>query len=798
MSDKVRIGKRIALAVLAVLGIASMASANGLQAQLHLGRMWTNPENDGAESDAIEFPAGIPKSSMSAGDFTTQQLKRNWVSHGQKSCHYLFTQDWVDPDGVNHSFMSSFYFRTGANPYPKNWGERGTNTMWNWVLPVDIKEVLRFPRPPLLYAVAAKSGGDSLASLVFFPGPDPSGAPNEIKYPTAGGTGGRPLPTVDPNLVTEEMIRTVWRYIQGAEVTRDIYGYSLGSPHQDYYLHDMYLTNNGITGRAVTSSPIDTLRNQTLKHVIWAPGQDCKDMGMSGAQQGADEELMFIEPWGAGVHTAMLSFDGDADDASVPGADWGDPGEAAYWNQLAGNGYTIYGPLFASLGPGAQLKTDDFTQPAFRVVVPEKGLDIAGTGYPMDAQQQLEWMTDGTLHQPLGTRYQDTGAYDVVQSASAAAGPTAILGFGTLAGDIDNPTNLGKHGWTLGPMDSMHVVMLLACSGLDYEVARGVGARWAQRKSANPSNPSLWMSADDIALVKTGFDSSMKAAALAWYNYYGSFASNVTQDSLNKWGLGYMSPSWHKPAQYGKFNVPDGPRPPEFLAVTRVTSPHAGIEVRWGTAAETATDQDLGTADFAGYRVYRWSTSRMAPKELIAEGPAAQFALATAKVMNGGTVPAGRVYLDTDVTPGQEYWYGVVAYDDGTANWERQGKSLPSTMWWTWSGYLFKGTVAPEASAIAERAEPGKFVLEQNAPNPFNPTTTIRFSLAKSGDAKLAIYNTAGQLVRTLVDGDTDAGVHTVVWDGADNTGRQVSSGVYVYRLVSGENHTVHRMVLVR
>jgi len=105
---------------------------------------------------------------------------------------------------------------------------------------------------------------------------------------------------------------------------------------------------------------------------------------------------------------------------------------------------------------------------------------------------------------------------------------------------------------------------------------------------------------------------------------------------------------------------------------------------------------------------------------------------------------------------------------------------------------------------ITVAAQPLKLSLEQNAPNPFNPTTALRFSTPDAGVVSLAIYDVNGRLVRTLVAGPVEAGAHEVVWDGRDALGREVSSGVYLYRLTytgrtpSEQETTVRRMVLVR
>jgi len=89
--------------------------------------------------------------------------------------------------------------------------------------------------------------------------------------------------------------------------------------------------------------------------------------------------------------------------------------------------------------------------------------------------------------------------------------------------------------------------------------------------------------------------------------------------------------------------------------------------------------------------------------------------------------------------------------------------------------------------------------LDQNYPNPFNPTTTIRFSLKRPGKVQIRIYNVRGQLVRTLVDGTRTAGeIHTVRWDGKNNARQTVSSGVYFYRITTGDFVKTKKMVLLR
>jgi hypothetical protein len=97
-----------------------------------------------------------------------------------------------------------------------------------------------------------------------------------------------------------------------------------------------------------------------------------------------------------------------------------------------------------------------------------------------------------------------------------------------------------------------------------------------------------------------------------------------------------------------------------------------------------------------------------------------------------------------------------------------------------------------------ESSNPTPTTLLPNTPNPFNPSTSIAYTLADDGLVTLRIYNALGQHVRTLVNGRTTAGMHTVTWNGRDDSGKMVASGVYLYRLVAGDRTFVKRMMMVR
>lgn len=91
---------------------------------------------------------------------------------------------------------------------------------------------------------------------------------------------------------------------------------------------------------------------------------------------------------------------------------------------------------------------------------------------------------------------------------------------------------------------------------------------------------------------------------------------------------------------------------------------------------------------------------------------------------------------------------------------------------------------------------PAKLSLDGNYPNPFNPSTTIRWAVPSPGPACIEIYNTRGQMVKQLVKTDVAAGWQNTTWDGTDSTGRAVASGVYLYRLTHAGSSLTRRMLL--
>ncbi len=115
------------------------------------------------------------------------------------------------------------------------------------------------------------------------------------------------------------------------------------------------------------------------------------------------------------------------------------------------------------------------------------------------------------------------------------------------------------------------------------------------------------------------------------------------------------------------------------------------------------------------------------------------------------------------------------------------------------------GPIPPNAPAQKRKVDIAKaagvattFELKQNYPNPFNPSTTINFRLPSDERVVLKVYNSRGQLVKSLIDRNYASGTHSVSWDGTNDRGRSVASGVYIYRIKAGKYTKSVKMNLVR
>jgi hypothetical protein len=100
--------------------------------------------------------------------------------------------------------------------------------------------------------------------------------------------------------------------------------------------------------------------------------------------------------------------------------------------------------------------------------------------------------------------------------------------------------------------------------------------------------------------------------------------------------------------------------------------------------------------------------------------------------------------------------------------------------------------------SVEVAAIPTVYALDQNYPNPFNPSTTIRYQIPTDASVNLIIYNVQGQKIRTLVSKEQKAGYYNVVWDGRNEAGQTVSTGLYLYRVQAGSFVATQKMLMLK
>jgi hypothetical protein len=238
-------------------------------------------------------------------------------------------------------------------------------------------------------------------------------------------------------------------------------------------------------------------------------------------------------------------------------------------------------------------------------------------------------------------------------------------------------------------------------------------------------------------IVPTVYDSTiLDGQKLTTFEVVGYTAANVVYASAVATG-------------YSVDNL--APSAPTGLALQSV----AGVvNISWDSPAD---------ADFKYFAVYRGVTPNF---------NAHGTPLATA---------TGTQYTDASIQLGRTYYYKLAAFDfSGNESNFTDEKSIMVTS-------------VEEGNGI-----PIEFALRQNHPNPFNSNTNITYNISTSGPIKLTIYDMLGKRVRTLADESQTPGSKSIYWDGTDDQGNTVASGIYFYRIVAGEFTETKKLLMLK
>jgi hypothetical protein len=143
------------------------------------------------------------------------------------------------------------------------------------------------------------------------------------------------------------------------------------------------------------------------------------------------------------------------------------------------------------------------------------------------------------------------------------------------------------------------------------------------------------------------------------------------------------------------------------------------------------------------------------------------------------------IYTDAEIIEGNNYYYKLTAVDD-------QGfESAPSN-----EVIAITKSIPEPGETNGDHSVIEQFDLKQNYPNPFNPTTTIDYQVAQYTNVSITIFNVLGKEVRNLVNEYKEAGNYQVVWDGRDNDGQRVASGLYFYQMTTIKYRAVKKLMV--
>jgi len=173
-----------------------------------------------------------------------------------------------------------------------------------------------------------------------------------------------------------------------------------------------------------------------------------------------------------------------------------------------------------------------------------------------------------------------------------------------------------------------------------------------------------------------------------------------------------------------------------------------------------------------------------------AENPLSDVLVTVTGVSISGTTNTWGVYSITNIPAGS---YSITATKTGYDTYTQENIIINSDETTTHNIVMAQSDSENDTILF-----PVETYLKGNYPNPFNPTTTILYDIAREGKVKIEIFNVKGQRVKSLVDGVREAGSHIVVWDGHDDIGQVMSSGIYFYRMTTDEYRNVRKMLLLK
>jgi hypothetical protein len=294
--------------------------------------------------------------------------------------------------------------------------------------------------------------------------------------------------------------------------------------------------------------------------------------------------------------------------------------------------------------------------------------------------------------------------------------------------------------WRQDPLPGSTNAVAKAMSFRSMFAAGTVGSRYAL-------NGYVWTYVGNVPAAKQSTYSFIAPTLFDSTIANGMKMTTVYVTGITNSGVVYSTPP---DSGYSVDNL--SPPPPAGFMASNV---YGGVHLGWGISP---------AKDFDHFAVYKGTTPDFDPH--------AAGAL---------TTTSDTTFVDQAVQNGATYYYYISAFD------------------FSGNESNLSNRVEIVVLGVSERSGiPTEFGLAQNYPNPFNPVTQIGYQLPKESHVTITIYNTLGVEVATVVDQNEPAGYYTITWDGKDNLGKTVGTGIYLYRMKAGSFTVVKKMVFMK
>jgi hypothetical protein len=555
------------------------------------------------------------------------------------------------------------------------------------------------------------------------------------------------LDEIDPDLPCDRMIVIRYNTSIGVSVTKKIMAFS-NTENGNYFINDYVFKNTGIYNETgdVYSQTLDSTWFYFLYRYAFG--------GVSVIDGFSSSWGAFSSTWGSSTlnHSfgedpgnpefnmrGFYSWYGPHPGSRVPrGEDWGCPNMEN--GMLGSTNFAGCVTLHADSNP--QDRTDDLFQPRTTwYISPDiEAFGTPGVGGLSDEELMLLRyliMSEGHPDQQHDEAVGDQYPSDwIVPGRNSGGGVAMGQGYGP---------------YKLEPGDSIHIVFAEGVSGISWEKACEVGANWLQWFNGT-GMPTLFMPDSSLTIDFNGYK-------WAWVIDSGKDSILKTfENAVNNYNSGY--------------NVPQSPPPPSEFNIISDTS---NIKLSW-------SDNALSWSNFDGYVIYRAKNSIL-EHETIYE-----------KIFECNLSTVVHEYVDVTAIQDSDYYYYIQSKDDGSANDVNPGVPLYSSKFYAMTSI----SSAPVTDVEEYRDIPAAFSLKQNYPNPFNPSTIISFGIPVKSFVSLKIFDLLGIEITTIVSEELPAGNYFKRWDGTNESGAQVTSGVYIYNLKVADRSVSGKMTLMK